>query len=100
MLTVFYTAMKQHNHATWELLTVCGCQTLLIGFNVVLLALSAGNWKKRAGTKSSMKISPSPSPPQKAVAVGKEEKHGVAFGSTVHVRATRLSQRIALSGNA
>ena len=49
MLTVFYGAMKQHNHAAWEILLVCGCQTVLIGFNCVLLALSIGNWKKRAG---------------------------------------------------
>ena len=35
-------------HETWEMLTVCGCQLLLIAFNFVLLSLSVMNWMKRA----------------------------------------------------
>lgn len=51
MLIVFYKEMQIHE--TWELLTVCACQIVLIAFNVVLLALSIGNWKKRAGGSKS-----------------------------------------------
>lgn len=98
MLTVFYKTMKQYNHATWEILTVCGCQALLIAFNVVLLWLTAGNWKQRAGTKS-LKMSPSPVSSPGTVAVRKGEKQGVSSGSTVHVMATRSQQRIAPSLN-
>lgn len=96
MLIVFYTSMKQHNHSTWELLTVCGCQAGLIGFNVMLLGLSVGNWKKRAsgGGNKSSKLSPSPAASPGDEAVGKREKQRVASGSTVHVRATRSSQRV------
>ncbi len=47
MLVRMYQQMQPY--ATWEMLTVCACQTLLIAFNVVLLVLSVSNWKKRAG---------------------------------------------------
>lgn len=50
MLLRFYQQMQ--THPVWEMLVVCGSQLLLIGFNVVLLALSAGNWRKRSGGKS------------------------------------------------
>jgi hypothetical protein len=93
MLTVFYSSMKQHNHAVWETFTVCACQIVLIGFNLVLLALSIGNWKKRAGGGGSKISKSSPSPGSSpSGAVGKGGKSSP--GSSVTVTATRTSQRI------
>jgi hypothetical protein len=99
MLTVFYASMKQHNHAVWETLTVCGCQTVLIGFNMILLSLSVGNWKKRAsggsgGNKGKVSASSPVGSPGAVIIEEKGGKQAVPSGSTVHVRATRSSQRV------
>ncbi len=90
--------MMEHNHAAWEILTVCGSQIILIGFNVVLLALSIGNWKKRAKGSTKEKLtSASPGASPNAGVEGKGGKQGAAVaiaGSPVHVMATRTSQRV------
>jgi hypothetical protein len=49
MLVQFWQQMRRGGHAWWEVGAVCGSQAALIAFNVMLLALSAGNWRKRRG---------------------------------------------------
>jgi hypothetical protein len=46
MLVHFWREMQPY--ARWEALVVCGCQLLLIAFNLFLLTLSALNWYKRS----------------------------------------------------
>lgn len=73
MLTVFYREMQVHE--TWELITVCACQIVLIAFNVVLLALSIGNWKKRAGGGKAPAVQiPSPATATVVTATGVKDK--------------------------
>ena len=45
MLYRFYTELTVY--AAWEKATVCICQAILIGFNLMLLVLTIGNWKKK-----------------------------------------------------
>ena len=74
-------------HALWELMTVCGCQIVLIAFNVVLLGLSIGNWKKRSGGRKS---GSSPAPVLNANDV-KEKAAGKRVISAKAVAAAPLS---------
>lgn len=44
MLVNFWEEMQPY--AAWERYTVCLCQLILIGFNIILLSLSIANWRK------------------------------------------------------
>ena len=94
LLPIFYRHMQ--GFAWWEQAAVCGAQLVLIIFNVVLLALSWINWRKRAAVAAqAQRIGGAAAVSRKVAAVGctaqfigSEGKPGAVQGPTaVTVRA-------------
>lgn len=92
MLVYFYHEMK--SHALWQMITVCGSQVVLIGFNAVLLSLSIMNWRKRshsAGSAGSTPVDGQSKAEAEETTKGKAKAQGSA--QVIKAQAIRISHQ-------